>query len=137
MNRSATGISLAVLGALALTLTANAHHGYAEYDRCEFATIEGDIARLEWANPHVILSVKAGETTYLVEWQTIDQLRRANVADGTLKVGDRIVLTGSKNRTPGLNKMTLLSAVRRPSDGWSWSRPRDSVCKTGETKSAQ
>jgi hypothetical protein len=136
MNRSATRISLATLAALTLTATASAHHSYAEYDRCEFATVEGEIARLEWGNPHVILSLRTAEATYLVEWQTVDQLRRANVEDGALKIGDRIVITGSKNRTPGLNKITLLSSVSRPSDGWSWSRPRNQVCKTADEPKA-
>src|SRR6478735_6772709 len=130
MNLSRIRISLAVLAALTLTATARAHHGYSEYDRCEFATFEGEILRLEWGNPHVLISLKTAEITYRVEWATIDQLRRANVEDGTLKAGDRVVITGSKNRNPELSVITLLSSVSRPSDGWSWSRPRNQVCKT-------
>jgi hypothetical protein len=138
MNRSTIRLSLAVLAALTLTATASAHHGYSEYDRCEFATFEGEILRLEWGNPHVLISLKTAETTYRVEWATIDQLRRANVEDGTLKAGDRVVITGSKNRNPELSVITLLSSVSRPSDGWSWSRPRNQVCKTlDEPKAGQ
>ena len=136
MNRSVTGISLAALAALALTATASAHHGYSEYDRCEFATLEGEILRLEWTNPHVLMSLKTTEATYRVEWATVDQLRRANVEDGALKAGDRVVITGSKNRNPNLNVVTLLSSVSRPSDGWSWSRPRNQVCKTAHEPKA-
>jgi hypothetical protein len=138
MNRSTIRLSLAALAALTLTATASAHHGYSEYDRCEFATFEGEILRLEWGNPHVLISLKTAETTYRVEWATIDQLRRANVEDGTLKAGDRVVITGSKNRNPELSVITLLSSVSRPSDGWSWSRPRNQVCKTlDEPKAGQ
>lgn len=138
MNRSTTRISLATLAALTLTATASAHHGYSEYDRCEFATVEGEILRLEWGNPHVLVSLKTADTTYRVEWATVDQLRRANVEDGALKVGDRVVITGSKNRNPELNIITLLTSVSRPSDGWSWSRPRNQVCKSAdETKAGQ
>jgi hypothetical protein len=126
------------LAALTLTATASAHHGYSEYDRCEFATVEGEILRLEWGNPHVLVSLKTADTTYRVEWATVDQLRRANVEDGALKVGDRVVITGSKNRNPELNIITLLTSVSRPSDGWSWSRPRNQVCKSAdETKAGQ
>lgn len=132
MNRPTARISLAALAALTLTATASAHHGYSEYDRCEFATFEGEILRLEWGNPHVLISLKTPEKTYRVEWATVDQLRRANVEDGTLKAGDRLVITGSKNRNPGVDVITLLSSVSRPSDGWSWSRPRNQVCKTAD-----
>jgi hypothetical protein len=138
MNGSAIRLSLAALAALTLTATASAHHGYSEYDRCEFATVEGEILRLEWGNPHVLLSLKAADTTYRVEWAAVDQLRRSNVEDGTLKAGDRVVIIGSKNRNPELNVITLLTSVSRPSDGWSWSRPRNQVCKTlDEPKTGQ
>ncbi len=136
MNRSVTRISLAALAALTLTTAASAHHGYSEYDRCEFATVEGEILRLEWGNPHVLISLKTAETTYRVEWATVDQLRRANVEDGALKAGDRVMIIGSKNRNPGIDIITLLTSVSRPSDGWSWSRPRNQICKTADEPKA-
>ena len=124
------------VAALALGATASAHHGYSEYDRCEFATVEGETLRIQWGNPHVLISLKSADITYRVEWATVDQLRRANVEDGTLKAADRVVMVGSKNRNPE-KVITLLSSVSRASDGWSWSRPRNSVCNTVDEKGAQ
>jgi hypothetical protein len=121
-----------MFASLALCSTARAHHGYAQYDRCAFDTIEGAIESVEWANPHIVMSVKTAETTYRIEWLALQQLQRAGLDSGVLKVGDRLLITGSKNRNPELNVMTLLTEISRPSDGWRWSRPKTEVCATAE-----
>jgi Family of unknown function (DUF6152) len=129
MTRTATRTALGTLAGLALGSAAHAHHSYAQYDRCEAVTIEGKIERIEWTNPHIILSVKTDETIYRVEWFTMLQLAQAGLDERALKSSDEVVITGSKNRNPELNVMTLLTAISRPSDGWSWSRPRADVCR--------
>jgi hypothetical protein len=72
------------------------------------------------------------ETIYRVEWFTMQQLTRAGLAKDALRSGDDVVITGSQNRNPELNVMTLLTAIGRPSDGWSWSRPRADVCSAAK-----
>lgn len=114
--------------ALALTATlwapANAHHSFAEYDRCRSVTIEGEIERISWVNPHVVFTVKVDDTrSFLVQWLGADRLHRSGIGVHTLKVGDRVVLSGSPNRNPDVHILSLITSVRRPTDGWEWSEP--------------
>jgi hypothetical protein len=107
-----------------VTLSAPAHHSYAQFDRCHPVSIEGDILNVEWANPHIVIDLKAVDaTTYRVEWFNLPQLQNAGLATETLKTGDHVVITGSATRDATLKLVSLLTEIRRPSDGWSWTRP--------------
>ena len=75
-----------------------------------------------FANPHTILVIRVADTEYVVEWGSILQLQRSNIAKDTLKVGDRVLVTGSAFRNQAVHKMSLLTQIRRPADGWVWSR---------------
>jgi Family of unknown function (DUF6152) len=116
--------------ALALTLvamcltatTVSAHHSYAAYDRDHPVSIEGDISQVLYANPHVILTVRTNDAEYTVEWLSLYQVSRWIVAKGRLAVGDRIVLTGRALRDRTEHRISLVTDIRRPSDGWTWSR---------------
>jgi Family of unknown function (DUF6152) len=112
-----------VLVAWGVLTPVSAHHSYAQYDRCENLTIEGDIERITWSNPHTLVWVKTREGAFLIEWFPLSQLERAGITSGVLKVGEHVLFTGSRNRTPGLKVLSLITAVRRPADGWQWSRP--------------
>jgi hypothetical protein len=117
--------------ALALTLAAvclmataaSAHHSYAAYDREHPVSIEGDITQVLYANPHVILTVRANDAEYTVEWLSLYQVSRWIVAKGRLEVGDHIVLKGCALRDRVERRISLVTDIRRPSDGWTWSRP--------------
>jgi len=112
---------------LAAGSRANAHHGYAQYDRCQNLSVEGEIEQISWANPHIVMTLRGDDAlTYRVEWINLQQLRRSGISSGILEVGDRVVVTGSKNRVPELLILTLLKAIDRPADGWHWSRSYDS-----------
>lgn len=119
-------------GALLTSATAaQAHHGYAQYDRCKSVSLEGTVESVAWENPHVLVMLKAGDdVVYRIEWQTLGRLAQASVYRDAVKPGDRLVVTGSINKDPAVKIMTLLTDVRRPSDGWSWRdpRPRPSQC---------
>ena len=123
MNRQAARCFLAFI-ASTVCGSAMAHHSYAQFDRCQSMSIEGEIGSIAWANPHVVVTLKTGDATaYRVEWWDLNRLARAGVSTDSLKVGDRVVVTGSLHRDPELHVVTLLTAIRRPSDGWSWLRP--------------
>jgi Family of unknown function (DUF6152) len=112
------------LSTAAFCTAASAHHGYAGYDRCKSVMIAGEIERISWSNPHVVFTVKLDAAeSYLIQWLDPTRLSRAGVPSGVLAVGDRVEVTGSQNRDPSVHIMTLLTAVRRPADGWQWSRP--------------
>ena len=116
--------------ALALTLAAvcftvpevSAHHSYAAYDREHPVSIEGDISQVLYANPHVILTVRANDGEYTVEWLSLYQVSRWIVAKGKLATGDHIVLTGCALRDRTERRISLVTDIRRPSDGWAWTR---------------
>jgi hypothetical protein len=101
---------------------ASAHHSYAAYDREHPVSIEGDISQVVYANPHVILTVHANDAEYTVEWLSLYQVSRWVVAKGKLAVGDHVVLTGCALRDKTERRISLVSDIRRPSDGWAWSR---------------
>jgi Family of unknown function (DUF6152) len=115
-------LALAVVFGAGASEAALAHHSYAQYDRCTSFTVEGDIERVTWTNPHTLLTLKTQDGAFLIEWFPLPQLARAGIEKGVLKVGDHVVFDGSRNRTPGLRVLSLVSAVRRPADGWQWSR---------------
>jgi hypothetical protein len=111
--------------AICLTATpAFAHHSYAAFDREHPVTIEGDVAEVVYANPHVVLTIRAADATYTVEWRSLFQLAgRYHVVKDTLAVGDRLVVTARATRDRSEHRLSLVTDVRRPVDGWSWSRP--------------
>jgi len=109
--------------AICLTATAvSAHHSYAAYDRDHPVSIEGVISQVLYANPHVILTVRTSDAEYTVEWLSLYQVSRWIVAKGRLAVGDRITLTGCALRDRAEHRISLVTDIRRPSDGWMWSR---------------
>jgi hypothetical protein len=114
--------SSALLLVLGVGIAAAAHHGYADYDRESVVSVEGEIARVEWANPHVVLTLQTETGDYRVEWMAFSRLSREGVRPGELKAGDRIVATGSVNRDPDKRILTLLRTLDRPADGWHWSQ---------------
>jgi len=108
--------------AICLAATAvSAHHSYAAYDREHPVSIEGDISQVLYANPHVLLTVRTTEGEYTVEWLSLYQVSRWIVAKGRLSVGDHIVLTGRALRDHTGRRISLVTDIRRPSDGWTWS----------------
>jgi Family of unknown function (DUF6152) len=100
-----------------------AHHSYADYDRDQRVSIEGTLDQVTIGNPHAILTVKTDDgTLFTAEWQSAVWLKRAGVATETLGVGDRVIVTGSLFRDPTVHRMSLLTAIERPRDGWRWAR---------------
>lgn len=123
MNRGFFGSSISALALLGLASSAGAHHP-PRFDRCQLYTIEGDVQRIEWGNPHVKLSIKAADgTTYDLVWRSIQQLSLAGVQKEAVKVGDHVVATGSKQSDDGAHVSILLSEIHKASDGLQWSQP--------------
>jgi len=103
--------------------SAYAHHSYGAYYENETISIEGTVESIRFANPHVLMTLRAdGGKVYNIEWQNLIQLRHGNVGPDTLKAGDHIVLSGSPPRDPSSHTITLIREIRRPSDGWLWRR---------------
>jgi hypothetical protein len=105
--------------------SAGAHHSYAQFETCKRVAIEGAITGVEWANPHVLITVRtADEGSYRIEWSSLQQLGAMGVSTDQLRTGDHVVITGSAHRDPAVKVVTLLTEIRKPSDGWMWTRDR-------------
>ncbi|HJR70654.1 MAG TPA: DUF6152 family protein [Gammaproteobacteria bacterium] len=104
---------------------AYAHHSYAAFDRCKPVALEGEINKVEWVNPHIVIDLRTKDVSnYRIEWFALGQLAQADIATETLRTGDHVVITGAPMRDPNLRVLSLLSEIRRPSDGWRWGRER-------------
>jgi hypothetical protein len=120
----------AVVGALILAGdSARAHHGYADFYLPTERTVaaEGNLRleRLLYANPHVVMKIRAADATlYTVAWQAPSWVyRAARVTKDTFKVGDHLIVIGAPARDPASREVTLVREVRRPRDGWMWRYP--------------
>jgi hypothetical protein len=119
-------ILVAAFGAVVLTgnSVAWAHHGYAAFfspmDRT--VAIEGDLESLQYANPHVVMQIRAADSTlYRVTWQASRWVeRQAGVTKSTFKVGDHLLITAAPSHDPASHDLTQVREVRRPRDGWAW-----------------
>ena len=115
-------LGLLLVALFVTAITVSAHHSYAAYDRDHPVSIEGEISQVLYANPHVLLTVRTNDAEYTIEWLSLYQVSRWIVAKGKLGVGDHIILTGCALRDKTEHKISLVSDIRRPSDGWTWSR---------------
>lgn len=117
---AALGLVLALGPAAAI-----AHHSFVVvYDVQRSLTVQATIAGFLYRNPHAVLQldvrVADGSTQrWTAQWGGLAQLKREGVTSSSLKVGDRVVVTGSPARQPGLHLLRV-QAVHRPADGWTW-----------------
>jgi hypothetical protein len=113
----------AAAGLLGFAGLSAAHHP-PRFERCQRFTFTGQLERIEWTNPHVLLSVQTEDgVSRQVGWLNIQGLRRAGVGVDTLRIGDRLRIEGGIRKTDSGKEPILLSSIRRLSDGWQWSQP--------------
>lgn len=119
---------------------ARAHHSHPYfYDQCRTPTIEGRVDRVQWIDPHVLITLTRDDgTVYIVDWNPVSRLQRSGLigrAQAALVPGARIVVTGNPIRTlteirknfpdytrevnPNVIDPTL---IRRVDDSWRWAR---------------
>jgi uncharacterized protein DUF6152 len=123
MKPLAVAIGILILAATSL----HAHHSYAGFfdPKERTVSIEGTLEDLLYANPHVVMKIRATDSTlYTVTWQSAMWVKRqAGVVKGTFKVGDQLVIVGAPSRDAESHEVTQVREVRRPSDQWSWRNP--------------
>ena len=96
-------------------LAAEAHHSFsAEFDPETTGELEGRIARVWFANPHVRYRLEVeDEAGNVTEWDlqlaSVTTLRAADWGPETLSVGDRVTVRGQLGRG-GANKLFVRSA---------------------------
>ena len=68
--------------------------------------LEGEIVQFVYRNPHSFVHIEAPDDDgasqrWAVEWGGTGQLARAGVKRDSLKVGDKVVISGRPSRVPG------------------------------------
>jgi hypothetical protein len=110
----------AVAAVIVIDGSAQAHHAYSLYFEDRTVSIEGELAQFVYRSPHTIVTLKTtGSTIYNAEWWDRRELASVGVTGDTLRIGDRIVMTGSPGRNPA-DHILHVKSVRRIADGWRW-----------------
>jgi hypothetical protein len=110
--------ALAALAAATFLVSAPvfAHHGAASYDSKKLTTLKGTVTEFRYINPHSELFLDvvdaSGKTQkWIAELVSVASLSRYGWTKNTIKLGDRISITGNcaKNGsyTMRLSKLTL------------------------------
>jgi hypothetical protein len=83
---------------------AYAHHSHPYfYDQCKSITIEGQVERVEWKDPHTWVFLRLDDgARYTIDWMPLRRMtdnRIVNPAKASLVSGARIAVTGNPIRT--------------------------------------
>jgi hypothetical protein len=114
--------NLALLAAVLLApLPALAHHSFAAvFDSNQQLVLEGEVTKVEWANPHIWVYLDvADDQGEVVNWQceggTPNSLRRLGWSSETLQEGDTIQIEGwrAHDGTETCNARALTKDGRR------------------------
>lgn len=122
---------LAVTAAVLIGTAASAHHSFgATYEIEKQVKLEGTLVQFVYRNPHSFVHIEAPDASgvkqrWAIEWGGTAQLSNQGVNRETLKVGDRVVITGRPSRVPNEFRVLMVTLLR-PSDGFAWGR------RTGE-----
>jgi hypothetical protein len=126
-------VRLLVAGILVFGVAASAHHSFvATYHEDQTVKIEGTLVQFMFRNPHSFVHVEAPDENqviprWTIEWGGAGQLTRQGVTRETLKVGDKVVVTGNPGRTRADHRIRMKSLLRT-SDGFGWGgRPGEVV----------
>lgn len=124
--------AVAMAAFLAGVSSSAAHHSFAAtYFEDQNVTIEGEILQFVYRNPHSFVHIEAPDESgasqrWAIEWGGTAQLTGQGVNRDTLKVGDKVVVTGRPSRVPGEYRVLMVSLVR-PADGFTWGRRANEV----------
>ncbi len=93
---TSVAVVLALLGGLALTGPAFAHHSAGMFDQAKTVTINGAVKDFRWANPHAIVEVMSNEggaqKVWSIECSTPNILVRKGWSIHSLKAGDTVTV---------------------------------------------
>ena len=120
----------ATVGIMLIGSPVSAHHSFAGtyLEDATPVTVEGTLVAFLVRNPHSFVHVedatkkdpKTGEPIrWSIEWGAAGQLAQQGVRTGSLKVGDKVKVTGSPGRNAEDYRLRMRT-ITRPSDGWTW-----------------
>ncbi len=108
-----------VAGLLLIPGSADAHHGWTEFDEKAELTVEGTVTDFHYVNPHCVVEFEAkDETGHVRKWQgefsNPGVLSRRGWNAASLEAGDKLTITGH----PARNNVLALHVFRiRSSNG--------------------
>ncbi|WP_247881326.1 DUF6152 family protein [Skermanella sp. TT6] len=114
-NSRKTLAAAAVLGTLAVTPTAMAHHGWGSYDSTAPTTLDGTVQSVSFANPHASIQLESQGKTWFIVLAPPSRMTTRGLPDGTLRQGQTVSLDGYIHRSDP----TELRAERIRVDGKS------------------
>lgn len=119
-----------VAGILAFGPQAYAHHSFAAtYFEDQSVTIEGELVRFLFRNPHSFAHVMVREkdgriVPYAVEMSGAGQLGDQGLTKDALKPGDYVIITGKPGRNPADHSVRMVSLRRVPAPATAESASR-------------
>jgi hypothetical protein len=108
--------------ALAASAAAGAHHAIASvYDSNRPAAVTGTIVRIEFINPHPLITIRVdaadgSSEEWRLEMDNRSELASIGMTAETLRPGDRVAVAGSMSRTQP--NSLYLRRLERPADGF-------------------
>ena len=96
-------LSVLVTVCLSLAPAVWAHHSQSEYDSRKKVEVEGTVSKVEWKSPHAwiyvdVIGAKGEKVNWHFELPSPNTLMRRGWTRDSLKIGDRIKVTGSPAR---------------------------------------
>ena len=110
MKRNPIIVFSLCVGLLTAALPALAHHAIsAEFDTTKPIKFEGTVKSVDWMNPHIYVNIESkdnGKTIlYSVEGGPPNALFRQGWRPDTLKVGDKVSVTGIRAKKADSNRV--------------------------------
>jgi hypothetical protein len=111
---------------LALSITAFAHHGTANYDTEKSVSVKGNVTDFQFVNPHVLIYMTAKDQSgKIINWQgeltSPNRLSRTGWKKDSIKPGDMVTITGypAKSGSPEIwiQKVTLADGTLMDTSG--------------------
>lgn len=109
-------IGTAAVWLVLLSTEARAHHSFAATFEVEtIDELEGEVVSVAWRNPHVLFTLRTAdaagqETVYQIESHSLSIMRRMDISNDALNVGDRIRVAGHPARRADY-EMFVLNAL--------------------------
>jgi hypothetical protein len=116
MTRNTAALFVVAFGVLLLSLPIREHHSFAaQYDRNKPITLNGNVTKLEWMNPHIYFYMDVKDASgavvkWSVEGGAPNTLYRAGWRRDSLKVGDVVTVEGFLARDG--SKLANMSTVQ-------------------------
>jgi DNA/RNA endonuclease YhcR with UshA esterase domain len=86
-----------MIGLLAVSVPAVAHHGNASYGHAKQLTLKGTVTEWDWLSPHTLLKLDVKDESgnvvnWVIEWSAPSNLINRGVNKKTFKPGDEVTV---------------------------------------------